>query len=111
MRIETSSIKSNVLYSAFLTQAVVIVAVPACVICVLFYIGSKTRRVSNVSNDLFDPAKLNFDLIGFSIFGIILSFLLVYMRNARKKMVVAVEFDDSNKQATLEYKTFYVNRI
>jgi hypothetical protein len=112
MRIETSTIKSNILFTTILLHTIIVVAAPACAACSILFINGKHGRSSELTDQLFFNAHSLFIYITlFSIVGILIGVITLYTKHSKKRYIVAFEFDDAQQKLAIFYKTYYNNSI
>ncbi len=113
MRIETATIKSNILLTAIFIHSMIVLFAPATIIvCTIFMQGSRRHRHRNPEAEAFaSPHELTVRIIILSIAVILAVSLFLYYKNAKRKFIVAIEFNDLSQMLTLFYKTYYNNRV
>jgi hypothetical protein len=112
MRIETATIKNNIVYTAILIHTIIVVIAPATTIGITILLGGAQERSENALLNLIFNENLLIPFI--LIFSSILLFtgsIYLFLKNYKKKYIVAFEFNDTIQQVAIYYKTYYNNQI
>jgi len=116
VKIESPNIRTNILWGAIVTHAVILLAAPCIAIAAIFKMGSRspyrhTDHKGYAETLLSDNVELVAYILMASLIIIGVAFIYIYYRNAKRRYIVGFEFLDHEKMLELSYKSYYQNKI
>ncbi len=112
MKIETATIKSNILFTAILLHSIIVVFAPAAAVMAMIFMQGRHRRRVHTENDVLSSADSFISTVAvISVILVVVLTGMLYFRNFQRKFIVSFEFDDEKQVFQLGYKTYYNNKL